>query len=153
VEKEKIVPRSKGDAEFCVFPQVPVHMTVVQQSESICKRGLPELRCLLHQHWCVLAPEPSISQLIDAIGQNQLEVLKESAEECLDLRVHKETPAAVKDEVPVTQWEAERKKEVGLAAETTQGGDLNPGGWEKEGERVVGEGGGLLGRAMVFSYG
>ncbi|XP_075289536.1 adrenocortical dysplasia protein homolog [Opisthocomus hoazin] len=59
----------------------------------------------------VPSSEPSISQLIDAIGQNQLEVLKESAEECLDLRVHKETLAAVKDEVPVTQWEAERKKE------------------------------------------
>ncbi|NXH79153.1 ACD protein, partial [Hydrobates tethys] len=57
--------------------------------------------------------EPSISQLIDAIGQNQLEVLKENAEECLDLRMPKETPAPVKDEVPVTQWEAERKKEQG----------------------------------------
>ncbi|KAM6324928.1 adrenocortical dysplasia protein homolog [Podargus strigoides] len=55
--------------------------------------------------------EPSVSQLIDAIGQNQLEVLKENAEECLDLRMRKETP--VKDEVPVTQWEAERKKEQG----------------------------------------
>ncbi|KFR02982.1 Adrenocortical dysplasia protein, partial [Nipponia nippon] len=57
--------------------------------------------------------EPSISQLIDAIGQNQLEVLKENAEECLDLRMPKETPVTVKDEVPVTQWEAERKKERG----------------------------------------
>ncbi|KAM6353105.1 adrenocortical dysplasia protein homolog isoform 2-T2 [Alca torda] len=55
--------------------------------------------------------EPSISQLIDAMGQDQLEVLKENAEECLDLQMSKETPAAVKDEVPVTQWEAERKKE------------------------------------------
>ncbi|KFM02706.1 Adrenocortical dysplasia protein, partial [Aptenodytes forsteri] len=55
--------------------------------------------------------EPSISQLIDAIGQNQLEVLKENAEECLDLRMPVETPAT--DEVPVTQWEAERKKERG----------------------------------------
>ncbi|NXK00531.1 ACD protein, partial [Corythaixoides concolor] len=57
--------------------------------------------------------EPSISQLIDAIGQNQLEVLKENAEQCLDLQVPKEAPAAVKDDVPVTQWEAERKKERG----------------------------------------
>ncbi|NXL04265.1 ACD protein, partial [Mesembrinibis cayennensis] len=57
--------------------------------------------------------EPSISQLIDAIGQNQLEVLKENAEECLDLQMPKETPVTVKDEVPVTQWEAERKKEQG----------------------------------------
>ncbi|KAF1668766.1 hypothetical protein FQA23_0010155, partial [Aptenodytes patagonicus] len=55
--------------------------------------------------------KPSISQLIDAIGQNQLEVLKENAEECLDLRMPVETPAT--DEVPVTQWEAERKKERG----------------------------------------
>ncbi|XP_047934701.1 adrenocortical dysplasia protein-like isoform X2 [Anser cygnoides] len=52
--------------------------------------------------------EPSISQLIDVIGQNQLETLKESAEECLDLQVSKETE---KDKLPVTQWEAELKKE------------------------------------------
>ncbi|NXX10075.1 ACD protein, partial [Larus smithsonianus] len=57
--------------------------------------------------------EPSISQLIDAMGQDQLEVLKANAEECLDLQMSKETPAAVRDEVPVTQWEAERKKEQG----------------------------------------
>ncbi|XP_074695836.1 adrenocortical dysplasia protein homolog isoform X1 [Strix aluco] len=57
--------------------------------------------------------EPSISQLIDAIGQNQLEVLKENAEKCLDLRTQKEVPVVVKDEVPVTQWEAQRKEEKG----------------------------------------
>ncbi|KAM4894251.1 adrenocortical dysplasia protein homolog isoform 3-T3 [Sylvia borin] len=57
--------------------------------------------------------EPSVSQLIDAIGQNQLEILKESAEECLDLWKSKEKPAAVEDKVPITQWEAERKKEQG----------------------------------------
>ncbi|NWU10421.1 ACD protein, partial [Cephalopterus ornatus] len=55
--------------------------------------------------------DPSISQLIDAIGQNQLEILKENAEECLDLQMPKEKP--VTDEVPVTEWEAERKKEQG----------------------------------------
>ncbi|KAM6380750.1 adrenocortical dysplasia protein homolog [Pluvialis apricaria] len=57
--------------------------------------------------------EPSISQLIDAMGQDQLEVLKANAEECLDLQMPKETSAMVKDEVPVTQWEAQRKKEQG----------------------------------------
>ncbi|OWK61713.1 hypothetical protein RLOC_00000300 [Lonchura striata] len=57
--------------------------------------------------------EPSVSQLIDAIGQNQLEILKENAEECLDLRKPKEKPVTVEDEVPITQWEAERKKEQG----------------------------------------
>ncbi|XP_027502374.1 uncharacterized protein LOC113948733 isoform X4 [Corapipo altera] len=55
--------------------------------------------------------DPSISQLIDAIGQNQLDILKENAEECLDLRMPKEKPVTVTDEVPVTEWEAERKKE------------------------------------------
>ncbi|NXP14939.1 ACD protein, partial [Thinocorus orbignyianus] len=58
--------------------------------------------------------EPSISQLIDAMGQDHLEVLKENAEKCLDLRMSKETsPVMGKDEVPITQWEAERKKEQG----------------------------------------
>ncbi|XP_064242445.1 uncharacterized protein LOC135279208 isoform X8 [Passer domesticus] len=57
--------------------------------------------------------DPSVSQLIDAIGQNQLEILKENAEECLDLRKSKEKPGSVEDEVPITQWEAERKKEQG----------------------------------------
>ncbi|KAI1235502.1 hypothetical protein IHE44_0002377, partial [Lamprotornis superbus] len=57
--------------------------------------------------------EPSVSQLIDAIGQNQLEILKENAKECLDLQKSKEKPVTVEDEVPITQWEAERKKEQG----------------------------------------
>ncbi|NXM18763.1 ACD protein, partial [Ploceus nigricollis] len=57
--------------------------------------------------------EPSVSQLIDAIGQNQLEILKENAEQCLDLWKSKEKPVTVEDEVPITQWEAERKKEQG----------------------------------------
>ncbi|NXU66746.1 ACD protein, partial [Horornis vulcanius] len=57
--------------------------------------------------------EPSVSQLIDAIGQNQLEILKENAEECLDLWKSKEKPVTVEDEDPITEWEAERKKEQG----------------------------------------
>uniref|UniRef100_A0A8D2P8C0 ACD protein n=1 Tax=Zosterops lateralis melanops TaxID=1220523 RepID=A0A8D2P8C0_ZOSLA len=57
--------------------------------------------------------EPSVSQLIDAIGQNQLEILKENAEECLDLWKPKDKPVTVEDKVPITQWEAERKKEQG----------------------------------------
>ncbi|NWW33780.1 ACD protein, partial [Panurus biarmicus] len=57
--------------------------------------------------------EPSVSQLIDAIGQNQLEILKENAEECLDLWKSKEKSVTVEDEVPITHWEAERKKEQG----------------------------------------
>ncbi|NWU78035.1 ACD protein, partial [Onychorhynchus coronatus] len=56
---------------------------------------------------------PSISQLISAIGHNQLQTLKENAEECLDLQMPQEKPVTVTDEVPVTKWEAERKKEQG----------------------------------------
>ncbi|NWV69066.1 ACD protein, partial [Malurus elegans] len=61
----------------------------------------------------VLAPEPSVSQLIDAIGQNQLEILKSNAEECLDLEKSKEEPVIEEDEVPITPWEAECTKEQG----------------------------------------
>ncbi|XP_030907763.1 adrenocortical dysplasia protein homolog [Melopsittacus undulatus] len=57
--------------------------------------------------------ESSLSQLIDAIRQNHLEDLKESAEVCLDLGVPKMMPATGKDEVPVTQWEAVRKQGQG----------------------------------------
>ncbi|KAM9510346.1 LOW QUALITY PROTEIN: uncharacterized protein ACIB01_019838 [Guaruba guarouba] len=53
----------------------------------------------------------SISQFIDAIGQSQLEVLKENAEECLDLWMPNVMPVMVKDKVPVTQWKAECKEE------------------------------------------
>ncbi|NXG84767.1 ACD protein, partial [Stercorarius parasiticus] len=83
------------------------------QEPSVLQKIKELWLCLLQWHSCVLPPEPSISQLIDAMGQDQLEVLKENAEECLDLQMSKETPAAVRDEVPVTQWEAERKKEQG----------------------------------------
>ncbi|XP_040471382.1 adrenocortical dysplasia protein-like [Falco naumanni] len=57
--------------------------------------------------------EASVSQLIDAIGQNQLEVLKKNAEECLDLWMPNKPPAAVKDEVSTTKWEAQCKKKWG----------------------------------------
>lgn len=46
------------------------------------------------------------------IAQDQLEVLKENAEECLDLQVPKEAPSAEADKLPVTRWEAELQKEV-----------------------------------------
>ncbi|NWR50943.1 ACD protein, partial [Regulus satrapa] len=62
---------------------------------------------------CVPAPEPCVSQLIDAVGHNHLEILKENAAECLDLWESEEKPVTVEDEFPVTQWEAERKKEQG----------------------------------------
>ncbi|XP_052541370.1 uncharacterized protein LOC128081791 isoform X1 [Tympanuchus pallidicinctus] len=55
--------------------------------------------------------EPSLSQLLEVIAQDQLEVLKENAEECLDLQVPKETSSAEADKLPVTRWEAELQKE------------------------------------------
>ncbi|NXU58683.1 ACD protein, partial [Turnix velox] len=57
--------------------------------------------------------DPSISQLVDAMGQDRLEVLKAHAEECLDLQTSKETPGTAKDEAFITQWEAEREKGQG----------------------------------------
>ncbi|KAF1500865.1 hypothetical protein FQV17_0005227, partial [Megadyptes antipodes antipodes] len=97
------------DCEFYLMAQrfivLPMERQRIESSDGYVPRGV------FSTNTRVLAPEPSISQLIDAIGQNQLEVLKENAEECLDLRMPVETPAT--DEVPVTQWEAERKKERG----------------------------------------
>ncbi|OXB74046.1 UNVERIFIED_CONTAM: hypothetical protein H355_003109, partial [Colinus virginianus] len=55
--------------------------------------------------------EPSLSQLLEVIAQDQLEVLKENAEECLDLQVPKETPSTEAGKLPVTRWEAELQKE------------------------------------------
>ncbi|KFU85324.1 hypothetical protein M959_14904, partial [Chaetura pelagica] len=57
--------------------------------------------------------EPSISQLIDAIEEKQLDILKENAEQCLDLGVPQDTSVADKEKVPITLWEAELKKERG----------------------------------------
>ncbi|NWI71843.1 ACD protein, partial [Todus mexicanus] len=101
--------------QFIVLPmeQQRLESSDGNQEPSVQQKIKELWLCLLHCCWCVLAPEPSISQLIDVIGQNQLEVLKENAEECLDLQLSKETAATVEDEVPVTQWEAERKKEQG----------------------------------------
>ncbi|NWY27734.1 ACD protein, partial [Pheucticus melanocephalus] len=101
--------------QFIVLPMQRQRMESSDgnQDPSVVKKIKELWLCLLH--WClyVLALEPSVSQLIDAIGQNQLEILKENAEECLDLWKSKEKPVTVEDEVPITQWEAERKKEQG----------------------------------------
>ncbi|XP_062477191.1 adrenocortical dysplasia protein homolog isoform X3 [Pezoporus occidentalis] len=79
--------------------------SVMQKVKKLWLRNLPESDSP--------SSESSISQLIDAIRQNHLEDLKESAEECLDLGVPKMMPATGKDEVQVTQWEAARKQEQG----------------------------------------
>ncbi|NXC53791.1 ACD protein, partial [Aleadryas rufinucha] len=101
--------------QFIVLPMQRQRMESSDgnQDPSVLKKIKELWLCLLHWCLCVLAPEPSVSQLIDAIGQNQLEILKEKAEECLDLWKSKEKPVTEEDEVPITQWEAERKKEHG----------------------------------------
>ncbi|XP_064016717.1 adrenocortical dysplasia protein homolog isoform X2 [Pogoniulus pusillus] len=53
--------------------------------------------------------EPCLSQLLAAIGQSQLAVLKECAEQCLDFGV----PAAGEDQSASSRWEAERKEQQG----------------------------------------
>ncbi|KAF1674120.1 ACD protein, partial [Pygoscelis papua] len=108
------------DCEFYLMAQrfivLPMERQRMESSDGYVPRGgqggsALGWGVLPHLPRAALSLGPSISQLIDAIGQNQLEVLKENAEECLDLRMPVETPAT--DEVPVTQWEAERKKERG----------------------------------------
>ncbi|KAJ7426402.1 hypothetical protein WISP_15940 [Willisornis vidua] len=90
------------------------------QLRSYCRNQEPSVVKKIKELWLknlsvrsAPSSEPSVTQLIDAIGQNQLEILKENAEECLDLEMPKDKPVMVTDEVPVTKWEAERKKEQG----------------------------------------
>ncbi|NXX98886.1 ACD protein, partial [Centropus bengalensis] len=107
------------DCEFYLTAQqfivLPMERQRLESSDGYVLQALwgPLLWWLLHLPRTALTLRPSVSQLIDAIGQNQLEVLKENAEECLDLGMPKENPATEKDEVPITQWEAERKAEQG----------------------------------------
>ncbi|KFP19666.1 Adrenocortical dysplasia protein, partial [Egretta garzetta] len=109
------------DCEFYLTAQQFIMLPMERQRlESSDGNQEPSVRQKIKELWLrslalknAPSSEPSISQLIDAIGQNQLEVLKENAEECLDLQMPREKTVTVKDEVPVTQWEAERKKEQG----------------------------------------
>ncbi|NXW79693.1 ACD protein, partial [Hirundo rustica] len=104
------------DCEFYLTAQQFIVLPMQRQRmESSDGNQDPSVLKKIKELWllCVPAPEPSVSQLIDAIGQNQLEILKENAEECLDLWKSKEKPVTMEDEVPITQWEAERKKEQG----------------------------------------
>ncbi|NXI55109.1 ACD protein, partial [Chloroceryle aenea] len=124
LQKYTVCFREEARLEDCEF-YLMAHQFIVlpmerQRLESSDGNQEPSVKEKIKELWLrsltvMNAPssEPSISQLIDAIGQNQLEVLKENAEHCLDLRMHEEVPAMVKDEVPVTQWEAERTKEKG----------------------------------------
>ncbi|NWI27781.1 ACD protein, partial [Sula dactylatra] len=124
LQKYTVCFREEARLEDCEF-YLTAHQFIVlpmerQRLESSDGNQEPSVQQKIKELWLrslalknAPSSEPSISQLIDAIGQNQLEVLKESAEECLDLRMPKETPARVKDEVPVTEWESERKKEQG----------------------------------------
>ncbi|XP_073163224.1 adrenocortical dysplasia protein homolog isoform X4 [Lepidochelys kempii] len=52
----------------------------------------------------------SVSQLMIDIGQRRLKVLKQNVEDCLDLLDPSEVPA-IGERLPVTNWEAERKRE------------------------------------------
>lgn len=74
----------------------------------------------------------------------------------MDLWKSKEKPVTVEDEVPITQWEAERKKEVSSVCwdQLRQGCDsLGCSGGVGEGRgRTVGRAGGLLGMEMVLGW-
>ncbi|NWQ77341.1 ACD protein, partial [Columbina picui] len=125
LQKYTVCFREEARLEDCEF-YLTAHQFIVlpmerQRLESSDGNQEPSVMQKIKELWLrglslknAVSSEPSISQLIDVIGHNQLEVLKEKAEECLDLQVPKETPVMGKDEVPITQWEEERKKEQGI---------------------------------------
>ncbi|KAI6077499.1 Adrenocortical dysplasia protein-like protein isoform X3 [Aix galericulata] len=119
LQKYTVCFREEARLEDCEFYLIAHQFIVLpmerQRMDSSNGNHEPSVLQKIKELWLrsaslgtVPSSDPSISQLIDVIGQNQLETLKESAEECLDLQVSKETE---KDELPVTQWEAELKKE------------------------------------------
>ncbi|KYO37007.1 adrenocortical dysplasia protein-like protein [Alligator mississippiensis] len=55
--------------------------------------------------------EPTLTQLIDEIAQDRLQVLKENTKDCLELLDPNELPATGETKaLPITTWEAERKR-------------------------------------------
>ncbi|KFV43955.1 Adrenocortical dysplasia protein, partial [Tyto alba] len=120
LQKYTVCFREEARLEDCEFYVTAQQFIVLPMERQRIENHEPSVLKKIKELWLKSlalknAPnsEPSISQLIDAIGQNQLEVLKENAEECLDLRMPKEMSATVKDKVPVTQWEAQCKEERG----------------------------------------
>ncbi|NXR14789.1 ACD protein, partial [Semnornis frantzii] len=101
--------------EDCQF-YLTVHKFIVlpmerKRMESSDGNQEPSVLQKIKELWldAVLDPEPCLSQLIAAIGQSQLAVLKECAEQCLDFGL----PAAGEDQSAISQWEAERKEQQG----------------------------------------
>ncbi|XP_025067611.1 adrenocortical dysplasia protein homolog isoform X3 [Alligator sinensis] len=55
--------------------------------------------------------EPTLTQLIDEIAQDRLQVLKENTKDCLELLDPNELPTTGETKaLPITMWEAERKR-------------------------------------------
>ncbi|XP_068022701.1 adrenocortical dysplasia protein homolog isoform X3 [Melanerpes formicivorus] len=98
VHKFIVLPMERQRMESSDGNQEP---SVLQKIKELWLRGL--------EGKSPRSAEPSLSQLIAAIGQSQLAVLKECAEECLDLWV----PGGMEDQSASSQWEAERKKQQG----------------------------------------
>ncbi|XP_054253156.1 adrenocortical dysplasia protein homolog [Indicator indicator] len=120
LQKYTVSFQKEARLEDCQF-YLTVHKFIVlpmerQRMESSDGNQEPSVQQKIKELWLrglerknTHTAEPSLSQLIAAIGQSQLAVLKECAEECLDLWV----PGGLEEQSVSSQWEAERRRQQG----------------------------------------
>ncbi|EMP28835.1 Adrenocortical dysplasia protein like protein [Chelonia mydas] len=106
LQKYMVCFQEETKAEECEF-YLSVHQFIVlplqrQRMEALNWRGLT-LKT-------ISSSGISVSQLMIDIGQRRLKVLKQNVEDCLDLLDPSEVPV-IGERLPVTNWEAERKRE------------------------------------------
>ncbi|XP_048672392.1 uncharacterized protein LOC125620562 isoform X5 [Caretta caretta] len=107
--------------EECEF-YLSVHQFIVlplqrQRMEALNCNQEPSILQKIKELWqrgltlkTISSSGTSVSQLMIDIGQRRLKVLKQNVEDCLDLLDASEVPA-IGERLPVTNWEAERKRE------------------------------------------
>ncbi|CAM5149995.1 unnamed protein product [Eretmochelys imbricata] len=121
LQKYMVCFQEETKAEECEF-YLSVHQFIVlplqrQRMEALNCNQEPSILQKIKELWqrgltlkTISSSGTSVSQLMIDIGQRRLKVLKQNVEDCLDLLDPSEVPA-IGERLPVTNWEAERKRE------------------------------------------
>ncbi|XP_074824429.1 adrenocortical dysplasia protein homolog isoform X3 [Natator depressus] len=121
LQKFMVCFQEETKAEECEF-YLSVHQFIVlplqrQRMEALNCNQEPSILQKIKELWqrgltlkTISSSGTSVSQLMIDIGQRRLKVLKQNVEDCLDLLDPSEVPA-IGERLPVTNWEAERKRE------------------------------------------
>ncbi|XP_043382009.1 uncharacterized protein LOC114021168 isoform X1 [Chelonia mydas] len=121
LQKYMVCFQEETKAEECEF-YLSVHQFIVlplqrQRMEALNCNQEPSILQKIKELWqrgltlkTISSSGISVSQLMIDIGQRRLKVLKQNVEDCLDLLDPSEVPV-IGERLPVTNWEAERKRE------------------------------------------